>query len=686
MTQPQQATSKWALLIGIDRYVHLGEQLQLAGCVNDVEAMAQLLIDRFGFPSDQVIQLINEAATREAILAAMDRLVAQAGRGDGVVIHYSGHGSQAPSLDPDEADGKDETILPHDTARAGDLPNLDIHDKEIHAFLERLTALTENVTLVFDSCHSGGVTRDAAGARARWAPPETRPLDRSRLPPRTRSARDGGQGAGPSGWVPLGQRYVLIAGCQSSESSYELQPSGNGGVQHGALTYFLSRQLAAAGPGTTYRDVFEAAAAQVAGNCSLQHPQLEGECDRALFGLERIEPMRFVPVRERRGQHVVLGAGQAMGASEGSTWAIYPPGTKQVTDGQAPLGTVKITAARGVTSDAEILAETADGAIAAAARAVEVSHDYGDLALAVRLAPAALQDPDGAALADAIASSRVLRPAREDETADATVHLLPPRDGAAKDAPVPQVEKMPAPAWAAVGTGGELILPLCPAGRGAWQRLRDNLVKRANYRVTLDIQNPVSRLFGTVDLVLLRQGGNGEWAPVVAGPGGKPVFTEGERLAFELSNRSPLPLFFYVLDLGLSGRIGPVYPIAGIDDALLPGSSVRFGTRASEAMDLTIPAELPYLRTAPRSQAAGQETLKLIATTRQTDFRALYQPGYRGERLVRAQPGALDRLLGMTAGSATREVRVLGGVEDDDWTTLDKPFWLQPAAAGGQVD
>src|SRR5262249_18040708 len=152
-------------------------------------------------------------------------------------------------------------------------------------------------------------------------------------------------------------------GCQSRESSYELQPSGDGNLQHGALTYYLSRQLATAAAESTYRDVFEAAAVQVTGNCSLQHPQLEGECDRRLFGLERVEPLRFAPVRERRGGQVVLGIGLAMGASEGSTWSIHPPGTKQLPDGHAVLGTVELTAVRGTDSTAEILTETSAGAI-----------------------------------------------------------------------------------------------------------------------------------------------------------------------------------------------------------------------------------------------------------------------------------------------------------------------------------
>jgi caspase domain-containing protein len=679
MSLGKQAASKWALLVGIDHYLRLGEGLQLAGCVNDVEAMAQVLIGRFGFPADQVIKLTNEAATRVTILAAMERLVTQVRQGDSVVFHYAGHGSQAPSLDPGEVDGKDETIVPHDSARHANFPNLDIHDKEIHGWLERLTAVTENITLIFDSCHSGGITRDAAGARARWVPPDTRAIERSLFPPRTRSARGEARGTGPSGWVPLGQRYVLLAGCQSSESSYELTAPGDGSLQHGALSYFLCRHLAGAGPGTTYRDVFEAAASQVTGNCSLQHPQLEGECDRVLFGIKRIEPMRFAPVRQRRGEQIVLGAGRAMGASEGSTWAIYPPGTKQATNGQVAVGTIRITAAWGVTSDAEILTETSAGAIAAAARAVELSHDYGDLALLVRVAPSGGQGSEGIALAAAIAGSQVLRPAREGEAADATVHLLPPRESAAADAPVPQVARLPAPAWAVVGKGGELILPLCPAGHGASQRLLDNLVKRARYRIALDLQNPVSRLFGAVDLVLLRQRDDGEWGVAGAGPGGETTFTEGERLAFELRNRSSVPLYFYVLDLGLSGRISPVYPIPGIDEPLSPGGQVRFGARADEKIEVTLPDDLPFLPGAPRAAAAGQGTLKLLATTRPTHFRALYQPGYRAER----PRGALDRLLGMTAGAPCRDLRVQTSREDDDWTALARSFGVHPRAEGG---
>src|SRR5262245_20139934 len=63
---------KRALLIGIDRYPNFPEGNQLHGCVNDVEAMAALLRDRFGFPEDAVAVLRDEAATQQGIRDAVD--------------------------------------------------------------------------------------------------------------------------------------------------------------------------------------------------------------------------------------------------------------------------------------------------------------------------------------------------------------------------------------------------------------------------------------------------------------------------------------------------------------------------------------------------------------------------------------------------------------------------------------
>lgn len=154
---------KRALLIGIDAYPHVPP---LDGCVNDVRLMRSVLEDTFGFPAGNITLLTNDQATREGILAAFDGLITATGKDDLVVFHYAGHGSQMTDREGDEPSGFDSTITPFDSARApGD--NRDITDDEIHLKLEALGAKTSYTTLVFDACHSGTITRDVFGGKAR---------------------------------------------------------------------------------------------------------------------------------------------------------------------------------------------------------------------------------------------------------------------------------------------------------------------------------------------------------------------------------------------------------------------------------------------------------------------------------------------------------------------------------------
>jgi len=83
----------------------------------------------------------------------------------------------------------------------------------------------------------------------------------------------------------------------------------SGDLVYGALSYSLLRELNDAEAGSTYRDVSERVALEVTEQFPDQHPQLEGARDRLLFRLDELEPMRFVPVRQRRGDRLVLGGG-----------------------------------------------------------------------------------------------------------------------------------------------------------------------------------------------------------------------------------------------------------------------------------------------------------------------------------------------------------------------------------------
>ena len=259
--------SRHALIVGIDRYPHLPERYQLEGAVRDAELARRVLGERFGF-EDPVV-LLDERATRAAILRGMETLIARARPGDEVLFHFSGHGSQRPDRDGDEADGLDETLAPHDRGADG-AGSRDLVDDEIHRWLVELTAITERVVLIVDSCHSGSMARHPAAAKVRHAPAP-------------------GVGGSPTrrsvGWLSpatLGLRYTLIAACADDEAAHE--DPDDLGASHGALSRVLYRALARAGASTTFRQVFEEVAARVTARYPLQHPRLEGARDRLLFG------------------------------------------------------------------------------------------------------------------------------------------------------------------------------------------------------------------------------------------------------------------------------------------------------------------------------------------------------------------------------------------------------------------
>ncbi len=293
---PVQPTSgaRRALLIGIDRYENLPPDKQLTGCVNDADALAGLLTERFCFAAGNVERLLDRDATRAGIRAAVERLIERTAAGDVVVIHYSGHGSQ--SVDPTSPSGTIETIVPCDSGRNGH-PNRDIADLEVRHWLLRLCDRGSHLTLIFDSCHSGHILRDGFGAPERWVAPHSQPVQ---LPPEvvaaqgvpgaSRDGRGGGDGAGGLR-LPLAQCYVLLAACASKESAFEVVGQDAAGARHGAFSYFLCQELAQASAVTTFRDVFEIVAPRVSALYPNQHPQLEGARDQQVFGLDSFPPM-----------------------------------------------------------------------------------------------------------------------------------------------------------------------------------------------------------------------------------------------------------------------------------------------------------------------------------------------------------------------------------------------------------
>jgi hypothetical protein len=674
--------NKWALLIGINKYRNLPPHYQLNGCINDIETIASILEENFGFPESNITMLRDEEAAREGILAAFRALADRIADNDIAVIHYSGHGSQIRDREGDEPDGWDETIVPYDSGR-GSYPNRDITDDEIYLWLLHLTEKTPHITLIFDCCNSGTISRDAFGVKSRWVEPDIRPVEE--LPPSPVikemmkvSSRD----IGPSGWLPLSKRYVLIAGCKDNESSYEhniVQDSSV--VSHGALTYFLSRELAKAETGATYRDIFERASVNVTAYYPCQHPQLEGARDRELFGICDIKPTRFISVKQREGDRITLGAGAAHGMTVHSNWAIYPQATKQITKDTHRLGFVEITEVNAVTSVARISEEAENGIIEVNSRAVEEEHFYGEMRLKVEIRVPGIYEDEANKLSEHIRKSALLSPVKAGEIADVRACIIASRTGVRKSDPVPQLKVVEKPVWAVVGQDGRLLMPVHDIDEASVVPiLCDNLEKAARYRQAIVLINPdeESLLKGKVDFILKRKKADGTWATAEPdNAGGYIIFEEGEHISCEIKNHHDSPIYISILDFGLTGAVTLFYPVAGANEPLEQGRSIQIGARNGDIIELYIPENFPYVLDPEDTMPIGCiETLKLFATTHEADFSPLIQQGFRSITKGGGKP--LVQLLDMAlTGHGTRDSRRNRVSIDEEWTTIEHSFFLQ---------
>lgn len=259
---PERGGRRRALCIGINRY----PTAPLTGCLADVEAWTRVL-GRLGF--DDVVTLLNEHATRDAILAHLTQLVQTSRAGDVIVFQYSGHGTYVQDLDGDEADGdtpgQDEAICPVDFA-SGAL----VIDDDIGRVFD-LLPVGVNLTCFMDCCHSGTISRFGVGKN----PANTAhgPDERPRFivaGPELENAHRRYRAALPEARPPQrglsDMREVVFSACLSSEVAWESRGQGE-------FTMRATRVLARL-PGAVSNADFARLVAQEFGSVPRQQPRL----------------------------------------------------------------------------------------------------------------------------------------------------------------------------------------------------------------------------------------------------------------------------------------------------------------------------------------------------------------------------------------------------------------------------
>ncbi len=297
------ASQRWAVIIGINAYRQFATGLPdatLRGAINDANGVSRVLTGHFGFPSSNVMLLLDGAATKAAIRAALTVwLRGRVKAGDQVVFFFSGHGSQIPDVNGDESDGLDETLAPADVLSDG--ASNDITDDELHAWLGTLP--TTQVTVILDSCHSGSASRALGDLR-------TKALPRRRPPPRPR----------PSGTVrprrdddPWPSGYVEIAAAASDENAADaaFRNEEGGPVTYGGVfTTFLLRELWTSAPGETFAAVMQEVRSRVQTAGYPQRPQLLGDSAKTVFDVREVAVLSPPRITRVDGATAVVNAGR----------------------------------------------------------------------------------------------------------------------------------------------------------------------------------------------------------------------------------------------------------------------------------------------------------------------------------------------------------------------------------------
>ncbi|MGF9764821.1 caspase family protein [Microvirga sp. 0TCS3.31] len=665
--QTSDKPPKFALLVGVGDYAQPQDKRYrvnpLQGPKNDIALMKDLLTSKeYGFSDDKehILTLVDSEATREAITAAFKNQIienAKKYKDATVVFMFSGHGSQTSDLDGDEGDGYDETLVAYDSRVEG---GRDLADDEINAWIDELQKHTSNITLIFDSCHSGSATRDL-DLTPRTLPPN--PYMAST--PGVISTSKASSKDLASGIVPRHQQYVAISGSLPDELSNEGEIKvGNDSRRYGFLTYYLVQTLQST-PGISYHQAIKQTETAVSKRVPSQHPQVEGDIDRAVFGgSENREDPYIQIVGNPSGDSFRIAAGAVQGLQEGTVLAVYTPDAKKLVGEEHKIANARISKVEDLTSTAELL-EAPAAPLTQDAKVRIVTPNYGFQRMRVFLSELPGQSTSEqdkkllARIADNLKDNTLVQ--RADSSNDWAVSIQRGCVNAKNElTPSDQLQKASAdcsPVYYLAPKDRDYALfglwvpaDNVEAAAGSLSNAIENRAKQENIR---HLDNAVSPLRGKLHLSFVKvlvDSSSGTPAikseQEVSIKGSEPTKV-GDYYRFQIRNDSEDDLHVAVVWLGTSGKIRLYTPTA-------TGEVLKAGA--------TIKTKPPLKAGRP----LGLETYKVIATTRAgVNFRVLETPELT--RAVATSP--LEWVLNQSVTKETKDPEAAVGLDLNSWTT-----------------
>lgn len=613
------AEEKYALLVGCTVYPNLEERFHLRGPANDVVLARDLLTERFGFESTNIVTLvdspddISHSPTRANIEREWIALADKAAKGDQVFVLMAGHGTQAPVtelLDNPEPDGLDEMFLPRDVGPWEDSikeVSNGIKDDEIKKWIAGIQGKGAHLWIMIDACHSGTMTRNLGDEIKRELSPvalgipvetgttsgSTGSETESQLFQKTEQTRaiNASENSGPV--------LVALYAAQSIEPTVEKRfpLRGDNRKYYGLLTYTMNEILTQTEGALTYRELVQQIHRKYVtmGRVS-PTPVLEGNgADREVLGLNRLPKPPMMSLTGSRFRGYRIDGGSLNGLTVGSILSLHVSAGEEKSE--TPLGYLKVLEKEFQASSACVEPIEYDGLekpkLKSGLRCKAKFVDFGENKLALAVAqeteageqiPADQKDRLTAVLNRYVTGHQHLTRVVTDES-DATllltikslrspVRVLSPVDGSqsrGKDRPPlfgpAPLEEDNFSDWLdeSISRIARVKQLLAITGGPAGQAWKDDGSLEVEIRIYRSRSDRIGKLieFGSSGIRLYA----------------------GNRIGFTVKNTSENPLDVTMLMIDSGYGIAPIYPARGHVNRLFPGNKiVRTGTVTEDTL------------------------------------------------------------------------------------------------------
>ncbi|KAJ7928273.1 caspase domain-containing protein [Mycena leptocephala] len=247
----------FALIVGIDQYPNPAHNLK--GAVNDAKSFEKFLRDEtnggLGVPKANIERLYNEEATHDTILSKfrthLDNAKINRDENPAMIFFFAGHGCRTYAKKyPLSSDYHYEAI------RAYDHP---IPDYILAQNLRELAFKNKNnITVILDSCYSGGMGRNEEdgkdGPTVRGSPPQ--PMHDDDIRTVTTGSRTPSTDMTHDLWTFPWSSHNLLAACSQFDKAYETDSEPFFGHFTQKLVHAL-RETVGAGKDTTYVELMD---------------------------------------------------------------------------------------------------------------------------------------------------------------------------------------------------------------------------------------------------------------------------------------------------------------------------------------------------------------------------------------------------------------------------------------------